>query len=552
MKRDLERMAREEFDLLVIGGGVYGAAVAWDAALRGLSVALMEKDDFAGATSSNSLKVVHGGLRYLQDGNLPRMRTMVRERRALLRIAPHLVRPLPFLLPTYGKGLRSRTALRVAMLANEWIGYDRNRALAPDRSLAGSRLASREEFARQLPAIAAEGGVSGAAVWFDAQIANTERLVISFLKSADQRGAALANYLSAARLLVKGQRVIGARGRDQLSGEQLDVLAKVTVNAAGPWVDAVLACLSGAKARPIFRPSLAWNVVTRQVVPGIAVGVPAPPSSGAASLNGKSSSTIFVIPWKTKSLIGTLHSTYEGGPEEIRVPLDLVSRLLERVNHAFPGIDLSPADVSLVHRGLLPTTSFGRRPVDLMREGWMVDHQRTDGFDGLLTIVGVKMTACRDLAQKAVDVVFAKLGRVAPACQTESTPLVGAEVQPQDLPTDEYGRAPDPSGPEAELRRTFGAEYGAVLECLRPGSDPGDQSSLLEAQAAFAARSEMAQRLSDVVLRRTEVGVAGRPSDDLLARLAAILAVELGWDAPRVEQEIAMTRDDYAGRTLSG
>lgn len=550
MKRDLARLAGEEFDLLVIGGGAYGAAVAWDATVRGLSVALVEKGDFAGGTSSNSLKVVHGGLRYLQDGNLQRMRTMVRERRALLRIAPHLVRPLPFLFPSYGHGLRSHTAFRLAMLANEWIGQDRNRDLSPATSLPESRVISREEFLDRLPRTAELDGVSGAALWFDAQISNTERLVISFLKSAYRRGASLANYLAATGLTVKGQRVTGATVEDRLSGDRLEVRAKVTVNAAGPWVDSVLGSLPRPRRQPIFHPSLAMNLVTRQLVAGAAIGLPALPASRDAAGNGQPPSTLFIVPWKTRSLIGTVHTAYRGDTEAIEIPGEVLRGMLDRVNQAFPGVDLSPGDISLVHRGLLPALDAhpGKRQVVLTREGWLVDHRQTDGYDGLMTIVGVKLTACRDVAEKTVDQVFAKLGRPAPPCRTESTVLVGGEGERLDEDPVGESLAAGP-GAEAEVRRTYGGEYPEVLKCLPSEADPHDALQVLEAQAIFAVRDEMAQRLSDVVLRRTDIGAAGRPDEGLLKRLAGTLAAELGWNEKRVQQEMEMVRNHYAGRT---
>ncbi len=208
MQRDLTELARKEFDLLVIGGGIYGAFVAWDAALRGLSVAMIEKGDFGHATSSNTLRVIHGGLRYLQYGNIPRMRRSIAERTAFMRIAPHLVHPLPFLIPTYGHWRESKALLSLALSLNELIGFDRNRLADPQKHLPRGRVISRDECRRLIPGVS-DRGLTGGLMYYDCQMYDSERLILAVARSAAQAGAALANYVEATKFLRNGARVDG-------------------------------------------------------------------------------------------------------------------------------------------------------------------------------------------------------------------------------------------------------------------------------------------------------------------------------------------------------
>ncbi len=262
MQRTLTALASTAFDLLVIGGGVYGACVAWDATLRGLSVALVDKADFGGATSSNSLKTIHCGLRYLQHADFRRMRESIVERRTLMQIAPHLVHPLPVLLPTYGHGLQGPEVFAVALLINDLVSVDRNRLRDSQKHLPRGRVISKRSCLQLLPELAPHG-LTGDALFYDAQVYHSERLTLAFLRSAAQAGAVLANYVEVTGFRLNGDRVIGATARDVLSDEHVDIRAQTVVNASGPWVPHVQKLLNRpATARPL-RYAKAMNVITR-------------------------------------------------------------------------------------------------------------------------------------------------------------------------------------------------------------------------------------------------------------------------------------------------
>ena len=251
MRRDLGSLAGTTFDVLVIGAGIYGVATAWDAALRGLKVALIDRGDIGGATSANSLKTIHGGLRSLQRGALRDMREFIRERRALMRIAPHLVRPLQFVIPTSRHPVRNAAAMRIALLLNDLIASDRNDGLLASHRLAGGSLLSRADMRRLAPDLD-PATYTGGATWWDGQMLNSERLTLAFAQSAAARGACVANYVAADRLLVRDARVEGARVRDGLTGEAFDIRARITVNAAGAWASRLRPARSA-------RPSPPWR-----------------------------------------------------------------------------------------------------------------------------------------------------------------------------------------------------------------------------------------------------------------------------------------------------
>src|SRR6187397_1277245 len=273
MQRDLRRLADTKFDVIVVGAGFYGVAAAWDAAQRGLSVAIIDKDDFGAATSFNNLKTLHGGLRSLLSLNFNQMRLFIRERRALARILPHLVRPLPFVVPTSRNPKRSKLAMRIALAISDAVASDRNEGLSdPGIHLPASRIVSREEALRLNPVIDPKG-VTGGAVWYDYQMQSTDRVTLSFLLSAVEAGAVAANYVQVQRFLQDNGSVTGVRVADRLTNESFDIHGTVVVNAAGPWAASLLSGLSSAsQGAPPPRLSRAMNVIVRKVVSDHACG----------------------------------------------------------------------------------------------------------------------------------------------------------------------------------------------------------------------------------------------------------------------------------------
>ena len=537
MTRDLRGLADTRFDLLIIGAGIYGATIAWDATQRGLSVALIDRGDFGGGTSANSAKTVHGGVRALQTANVAQLRSFVRERRAMSRIAPHLVHPLPFVIPTYSGLTRNPLVMRTGFRIYDLLAHDRNDL--PDRSkhLPPSRLISRDACLALNPAIAPDG-VTGGIIWHDCQMHNTDRVVLSFVLSAVGAGAVAANYVEATGWLRDGERVTGVQVTDQVDAAAFDVRAAVVVNAAGPWgaalTDGLPAALSSGRPPGL---SKAMNLVTRSI-------------TGDHALGGMAGSRfLFAAPWRDVSIVGTSHDPADHTTGSVRVRASDVSTFLAQINEAFPAAGLRLEDVRLVHRGLLPATdATGRR---LLKESVVRDH-RADGVPGLLSVLGVRYTTARGTAQHATDTVFAILGRTAPRCVTTERPLVGGDIPDFErflarATTDDSG------GVEADTCRRLALSYGTGYhDVLQPMVDDtalarplSDDCPVTRGEVVHAVRHEMAVTLSDAVLRRTETGSAGHPGRIALDTAARVMGAELGWTDDQREREVRATEGTY-------
>lgn len=552
--RDVAKLAREKYDVLVVGGGITGACIAWDATLRGLRVALVDRDDFGAATSANSLKTVHGGLRYLQDADLGQVRKMVRERQAFLRIAPHLVRPLPCLMPTYRRRLmHGKAVLGVAVRLNDLLSLDRNLGMDSARALPAGRVLDRDECLARFGGVD-DPAISGGIVWYDAQMRSTERMLLSFVLSAASRGADVANYVSVTRLLVRGKRVSGAVVEDRLTGESLQIQAHVVVNAAGAWVDEILGNLGAEEPR--FHLSAAMNLVTRQVVPDVALAVRSHHGHELADGSTETRSRVlFIAPWRSYSIVGTLHVPYRGRPDDGGVSEQRIAAFLKEINSAYPPARLERCDVHHIHFGFLPSApgSSDSGKVRLLRSGQLTDHA-DNGIDGLITSVGVKYTTARYLAERTVDLVFEKLGRLSPRCRTRYQRLLGGGILDWSSFYKHAVRSMMEANtlprPVAEhLVDCYGSTYSEILSYV--AQDPclsetmGSDSVVTRAEVVHAIRTEMAMRLSDVVRRRTVLGDAEPPKLDVARRCAALMADELGWSEERVEQEVHDLYDEY-------
>lgn len=544
MKRDIAALADRAFDLVIVGAGVYGAATAWDASLRGLSVALIDKGDFGSGTSFNNLKTIHGGLRYLQHADFTRMRESVRERRNLMRIAPHLVHPLPFLVPTYrGSLLKSRTAMRAALFVNDLVSWDRNELADRQKHLPAGRALTRDACLEMAPGIEREG-LTGGVLWYDAQMHNSDRLTLSFVLSAVKEGAVVANHVEATELIRDGSQVKGVRARDVLSEDDgLELRGRLVVNAAGPWVDG----LSPAP-RKLFHLSKAMNLVTRPIVGDVAIGVtsrrPHRDEDAVVSAGGR---FLCLVPWRDVTLVGTSHAPFDGRPDELEATEEDILELIEDVNEAYPDAKLARRDVRLVHRGLLPRAPGSLNGVGItLQKTYRLDDHREDGIEGLLTIVGVKYTTARDVAEKAVDRALALLQKAPSASRSSETALVGGDIESfDDFVASATGDAP----PDVmrHLVYTYGSTYSEILKGDRERIVPG--SPVLAAEVRHAVREEMASDLASVVLRRTELGTAGHPGRAVLEACADVIQSELGWSAVRKQHELESLETFYRRRS---
>jgi glycerol-3-phosphate dehydrogenase len=533
--RDLTRLESGPYDLLVVGGGIHGLACAYDAASRGLRVALVEAGDFGSGASFNHQKTVHGGLRALGAGRLGLAREAIRERRALARMAPWLLRPLPFLVGTYRSAIRNRLALHAAFKLDAWIGRRRNEGVEPELHLPAPRLVSKAATLSLFAGVRRER-LTGGAQWYDYQMVESDRLTIAFGAAADRAGADLANHAEAVEALEEGGRVAGMRVRDRLTGRSFAVSAAVTLNAAGARAGEVMAMMGVHRPFPLLR---AMNLVTSKRASDMALAAPAP---GGRMLT--------LVPWRGRAIVGTDQSNALVGPGDAAITDAELDRFIADANHAFPALKLARADITLVHRGVVPAIVTGGRP-DLKSSPEILDHA-SEGAAGGVTVIGVKYTTARALAERTTRVVARRLGRTVRPSRTAAATLPGAGIADHEALAIETARDLRVEVPLPTIRHLTGlyAEGAADVirvmherEDLREAVAPG--VTTVGAEVVHAIRREMAVRLADVVVRRTGLGSAGAPPVEATAACARLAAAELGWDRSRVAEEIAAVEDVY-------
>jgi glycerol-3-phosphate dehydrogenase len=544
------RLANETFDVLVIGGGIGAACVAWDAVLRGLSVALVERLDFGAGTSAHSLKVLHGGIRYLQHLDLVRLRESCRERGSFLRIAPHLTRPMPVAVPTYGHGIQSSWLFGAALGVLELLTIDRNSATRdPLRRIPKSYLLARPELLEHFPFIDSDD-LTGAGVFFDGQIVNPPRAVLAIIRSAASHGAAVANYCEARELVVRDGRVAAVRIRDLLRNEDFEVRARLTVNATGPFAPS-LARQLGENVRlnvPLSR-DMAF-VVRRVLDPEMTIAVQTRYRDPDAVLS-RGNRHLFMAPWRGQyTLIGVNSRVYTDNAYELRVTEAEISEFLDEINEACPALSLRHEDISVVNAGLLP---FGdndpdRKDLSFGKRSLIVDHAASGGPEGLLSAMSVRWTMGRLLGERVVDLVEHKLGRKPSPSKTATVRAWGGDIASVEDYARDIRRQLPASVSNAQATRIF-RHYGSDWSAVAGGNSmPGPLlagTDYFEAEVRHAVRSELAATLADVVLRRLDLGSAECPDDSVLRACAAIVGDELDWDVARREREVTSVRSSY-------
>jgi glycerol-3-phosphate dehydrogenase len=532
MQRDLAALADTTFDLVVVGAGIYGALAAWDAASRGLRVALVDRGDFGGATSASSMKTLHGGLRSLQSLNVAQMRRFIRERRSFAILAPHLVDPLPFCVPTYRHPTRNRTVVRLALAITDAVGYDRHAGVVDTHlQLPRGRVVSRGESLRLNPLVDPRP-VTGGAVWYDYQMRQAERLLISAVRSAADAGAVVANYVEARTLTLAGGRVVALDVGDVATGTTFAVRTRGVLNAAGPWAAALASTWTGGRAgRLTPRLSRAMNLVV-------------PPMTGShACGSGANGRMLLAVPWRDVTILGTSHDPHQGGADAPHGTPAHVEALLREAQMAFPRAGLGPGMVRLVHRGLLPMTGIRGNTVRLLKDSAVVDHAR-DGAHGLVSMLSVRYTTARETARAAVDAVCRRLGVQAPAApptrfSSAAYETVAALVREAET---RAVACTDPAS-RARLARAYGSQWADVGRLIAAQPALGERLSpacgITRGEVLYAVREECARTLSDVLLRRTDAGTAGHPGDAAVAAAIDVMASELQWSAARAAAERA-------------
>lgn len=550
MKRDLQRISGETYDLIIVGAGIYGATLLWEATLRGLRALLVEKGDFGLATSANSLKTIHGGVRYLQHADIQRMRESMRERRNLMRISPHLIHPLPVLIPTYGHGMKGREIMAAAMVVNDILSIDRNALDDPQKRIPNGKTISIAKTLEIAPGIKEEG-LTGGAILYDAQVYNSERHILAFIRSAVERGADAVNYAPVTGFLRDGDTVTGVRCEDTLTGDSVEIHGKYVINTAGPWISHVLDMDDGPNTPEKLKLSMAMNVILPKLFDTYAVGISSTRVyRDTDALLDRGSRLLFFSPWRGKTMVGTEYEAYDGHPDEFRLTEKQIVNFVEEVNHAYPAANISREDVSFVHAGLLPMDGLDEKTGDVrLAKHYEIRDHSEQGVQGIASVVGVKYTTARDVSERVMNWLFDRVWeKTAPRSTSAITPLWGGNIARFDTFLNREIRQ-QPCGLGAEsihnLVHNYGSAYTNVVNYLDGPVGDDEKRLLAAAETRHAVREEMAQHLEDVIFRRTELGTAGHPGDEILAVCADIMAEELGWDETQKQREIDMTNDRF-------
>jgi glycerol-3-phosphate dehydrogenase len=521
----LGQLTMQPADLLVIGGGINGAGIARDAAMRGLRTILVEQNDLGSGTSSRSSRLIHGGLRYLEQGEFGMVLEANRERRTLLRIAPHLVWPLPFVFPVHRGDRISRWRLAAGMLL-----YD---ALALFRNVRVHRMLGKRGMLEAEPMLR-DRGLLGGARYYDAQC-DDARLVVATARSAMQHGALVSNYMAVTALDRTAGRVVGAQLEDRMTGERGAIRASVVVNACGPWADQVRR-LEDAGARPLLQPTKGVHVVVDRSRIDHREGV-----AFTSPIDGR---VMFVLPWGDLSYIGTTDTDSLEPPGDLHVTGDDIVYLLRSANARFPSARLSVEDVRASWAGLRPLLLDRGRQLTSDRSR---EHDIVHGSGGMLTVVGGKLTTYRSLAAEVVDVAMRELrhrdGRPRHGeARTDIEPLPGGETADLSQFRERGLELGIPSVSVDHLLRHYGTEAAGIFNL--GGADRRlfrrlvPDHPAIEAEVLHAVRRELAQTVEDVMVRRFhhyyEHGEHGVPAAH---RVAELMGEELGWDQARVKAE---------------
>ena len=537
-KRSLAQLEDQEFDVLIIGGGITGAWLALHASRSGYRTALIEQQDFASQTSSSSSKLLHGGIRYLQQFQFGKVRESALERAHYIYAAPHLSHSVPFLIPTYRDFPRSKFFLRCGMMAYQFLTLGENRIIDdPDETLPGHSSISRSALQEVLDL--GDEPHTGAVQFYERHMHNSERMVLSILRTAEQAGAVIANYCEAKKLNRDSGTVTGVEARDVLENAEFPIRSKLVINAAGPWIDE-LNTEANNKLPSINGFAIGSHLITRQISKHAIALATGHQSDTKLDRGGRH---VFVIPWQGFSLIGTSYDEIDQPRRNLLPTVDDVKQLLDAVNSNVPTAKLTADDVISGYSGLYPlrTETIESSVYQGSGEYVIIDHAKSDQLEGLITALGAKFTTGRKLSALTMKAVQSKLGGQINLSKAKLHDSNYTALQP--FLTEKQKQYGESYSPElvSHLARLYGSDIDAVLALAASKPELGrpittSQPDVL-AQVVFAIQNDHAVTLEDVLFRRLSVGFFGINQAEVEV-VAKVMAPLLSWSEEQTDKQI--------------
>lgn len=504
MKRDISTIAQSNFDMVVIGGGIHGAVIAYELALAGYKTVIIDQNDFSSATSANSFKIIHGGIRYLQDFDIKRMRESIYSRRYFLTNAPHLVKVLPCFMPVPKNSKIKPFMYRTALILNDLISYDRNRGLENGKTIPTCHFLKSSEITDLLPEVDARH-FSGAISWHDAVAFDSERLVLDFIQKAVMCGAMAANYLKAEKIHSVQNCVKGIRAKCQLSGQIFDIHTKMVINCTGPWLDEIVHPIR-SDLQLKQEHALAMNIVVEPLFSdSFAVGLEGEGGyQKEGSLMKKEKRLFFFVPWHGKTMIGTYYRKYHGSVNDLSIEKDDINAFISQIHDVYPAANITAEKISFYHAGLVPIRKMEDGSNDtftLKKHTEIIDHDKSGAPTGIISVDSTKYTTAAITAKNLLKYLAKKNTH-------------GEHIRINELP------------PEI---KNFESNNDKTLINHLPLTDEDIQRFI---------DKEMAFTLSDVVFRRTNLGALECLTDDVLQTIAQRMAMALGWNKEKMVREI--------------
>ena len=519
MKRQIELLGKEHFDIAVIGGGIIGTGIARDAALRGVKTLLIEKDDFASGTTSRSSRLIHGGLRYLKLFEFHLVRQDLHEREILLHIASHLVKPYPFIIPM--NTLYCNVFIRLGVPLYDLMSYD--------KSIPSHKYLTKGESLEMAPELENLNGLTSSYIYYDCQAPYTERLAIENVISASEHGAVIINHTGLAGFIRNGNDISGIKVQDNITGDVYNINTSLVVNATGHWVDCVRDLMHNQPESTVRR-TKGIHLITRKLG-----------DQALVLFSNIDNRLFFIMPWREYSLIGSTDTDYHGDLDRVSANKADVEYMLKSSRQVYPG--LNTEDIYYTTAGLRPLAHIGgEKPSQVTREHKLLDHKSRDGIEGMITVLGGKITAYRAVAEDAVDMVCRKLKTKA-VCQTADTPLPGAPaVSVQNI--EQTARETNINVETIKhLADIYGSRYTEIIKLVKDNSNLAEplcpHSKDIMAQVKYAVEQESALHISDFLLRRGSAGTSLCQGLDAVDKVAGQMGNILGWSEREKQSQVA-------------